>query len=154
MTKLLTQLPFMIALAATAGPGLGQRSAAGTDWQASVLDAREAAWRNYYGDTHKLAAMLPDDFVAMGLGGKWGNRAETLANSRADIAAGMKIESLKFPENKIQRYGDVAIIYTTFELVLSKNGQTQSPITGRGTEIFRWDGLQWLHPGWHLDSGR
>ena len=100
MTKLLTQLPFMIALAATAAPGLGQRSAAGTDWQASLLAAREAAWRNYYGDTHKLAAMLPDDFVAMGLGGKWGNKTETLANSRADIAAGTRIVSLKFPENK------------------------------------------------------
>jgi ketosteroid isomerase-like protein len=154
MGKLLTQLPFVITLAATAAPGLSQRASAGTDWQPALLAAREAAWRHYYGDTNKLAAMLPDDFIAMGLSGEWGDKAKTLATSRADIAAGMKIESLKFPENKIQRYGDVAIIYTTFELVLSKNGETLPPVTGRGTEVFRWDGTQWLHPGWHLDSGR
>jgi hypothetical protein len=144
----------MIALATTSAPGLGQRAATDTDWKTSLLAAREAAWRNYFGDADKLAAMLPDDFIAMSLGGTWGNKTETIASSRADIAAGVKIASLKFPENRIQRYGDVAIIYTTFELVLSKNGKTDPPIVGRGTEIFRWDGAQWLHPGWHLESGR
>ncbi|HYN07018.1 MAG TPA: nuclear transport factor 2 family protein [Vicinamibacterales bacterium] len=154
MAKLLTQLPFMIALATTTASGIGQRPAADADWKASLLAAREAAWRHYYGDSDKLAAMLPNDFIAMGLGGRWGNKTETVASSRADIAAGTSIASLKFPETRIQRYGDAAIIYTTFEMVLSKNGQQQPPIVGRGTEIFRWDGAQWLHPGWHLDSGR
>jgi hypothetical protein len=154
MAKLLTQLPFVITLAATAAPGMSRHAPAGADWQAALLAAREAAWRHYYGDTRKLAAMLPDDFVAMGLGGEWADKARTLVSSRADIASGMKIASLKFPETRIQRYGEAAIIYTTFELVLAKDGGTLPPITGRGTEIFRWDGAQWLHPGWHLDSGR
>jgi hypothetical protein len=87
-------------------------------------------------------------------GGTFSNKTETVASSRADIAAGQKIESLKFPETKIQRYGDVAIICTTYELVNAGRDGKKVTASGRATEIFRWDGTRWLHPGWHLDSGK
>lgn len=145
----------MITLALTTLPVHGQRPAADSDWKATLLAAREAAWRNYYGDADKLAAMLPDDFIAIDNGGgTFSNKIETVASSRADIAAGQKIASLKFPETKIQRYGEVAIIYTTYELVIAGKDAKTVTASGRATEIFRWDGTRWLHPGWHLDSGR
>jgi ketosteroid isomerase-like protein len=155
MTKPTAQLALLVALMAATHPGYAQRSTADPDWKASLLAAREAAWRNYYSDADRLAAMLPDDFIAIDNGGgTFSNKAETVAGSRADVAAGKKITSLKFPDTKIQRYGDVAIIYTTYELVIAgKDGKTVTA-SGRATEIFRWDGARWLHPGWHLDSGR
>ena len=83
MAKLLTQLPLMIALAITTASGIDQRPAAEPDWKSSLLAAREAAWRNYYGDSDKLAAMLPDDFIAIDNGGgKFAGKAETVASSR------------------------------------------------------------------------
>ena len=155
MTRLATLLFFAITLAVSARPVHAQRSAADSDWKTALLAAREAAWRNYDSDADKLAAMLPDDFIAIDNGGgTFSNKAETVASSRADVAAGQKIESLRFPDTKIQRYGDVAIIYTTYELVIAGRDGKKVAASGRATEIFRWDGTRWLHPGWHLDSGK
>jgi ketosteroid isomerase-like protein len=150
MTRLAAPLICAITLALTTLPLQGQRSAPDPDWKTALLAAREAAWRNYYGDADKLAAMLPDDFIAIDNGGRFSNKTETVASSRTDIAAGQKIASLKFPETKIQRYGDVAIIYTTYELMIAGQDGKTVTASGRATEICRWDGTRWLHPGWHL----
>ncbi len=156
MDRHLARIVFVLALATTTTASVaGQQSSSNADWKSSLLAAREAAWRNYYSDPDKLAAMLPEDFIAIDNGGgQFSNKAETVASSRADVAAGQKIESLKFPDTKIQRYGDVAIIYTTYELVIAGKDGKKVTASGRATEIFRWDGTRWLHPGWHLDSGK
>jgi ketosteroid isomerase-like protein len=155
MVTYLKHLPFVIAIAMTPPSGVDQGRGAEPEWKTSLLATREAAWRNYYGDADKLAAMLPDDFIAIDNGGgAFANKSQTVASSRADIAAGRTIASLKFPDTRIQRYGDVAIIYTTYELVLAGKDGQKVTASGRATEIFRWNGSRWLHPGWHLDSGR
>jgi ketosteroid isomerase-like protein len=156
MTHHLARVVTVIVLIANTVPAYGQQSSAGNaDWKASLLAAREAVWRDYFGNPDKLAATLTDDFIAIDNGGgQWSNKAETVASSRASIANGVKLESLRFPETRIQRYGDVAIIYTTYEMILAANGKQGPMISGRATEIFRWDGSRWFHPGWHLDSGK
>jgi hypothetical protein len=129
----------------------GAAQAADTS-EASLLKAREAVWRDFYANAPTLATALPANFIAMGAGDStWQDKAAALAASRAAAAAGMKLISVRFPRNKIERYGPVAVIYSRYETVVEgPNGR----ITRRGnvTEIFRWDGKRWLHPSWHLDS--
>lgn len=117
-----------------------------------MLAARETAWRAYFaGDEATLGAMLPPDFIGLDMGpGPFGDRATTLAESRAFHAGGGRLVRLAFPETRAQRHGDVVVLYGRFELVLETAGEQRS-FRGRLTEVFvRRDG-RWSHPGWHLD---
>ena len=79
------------------------------------------------------------------------DKATVLASSRASATGGAKLVSLRFPRNKIERYGPVALIYSRYEMELEgPNGRTTR--RGNVTEVFRWDGKRWLHPSWHLDN--
>ena len=66
-------------------------------------------------------------------------------------AGGGKLLRLEFPRTEIQRFGDVAIIWTSYVVETEENGK-RSVSSGRATEIFvRRDG-DWVNPGWHTDS--
>lgn len=140
MALLLAALPFDRATAQTADTT-----------QASLLRAREAVWRDWFANSPSLATTLPAGFVAIEAGDStWEDRAATLAGSRASVAEGTKLVSLRFPRNKIERYGPVAIIYSRYEMVLD-GPKGRTTVRGNVTEVFRWDGKRWLHPSWHLD---
>jgi hypothetical protein len=143
----------LLALALVAAPPIaGVFAEPGQDWRTAVLAAREAAWRDFFGDSDKLAAALTDDFIGMSSDGPWRNRTETVADSRETIAGGTRLAKVEFPRTDIQRYGDVVIIYTTYELQLSSKGQPGPVQKGQATEFFVWNGKRWLHNGWHLQS--
>jgi ketosteroid isomerase-like protein len=155
--RLRSTLIFALLSGSTATTLQGQQSrpAAPEQWEASLLEAREAVWRDYFRDPDALAAVLTDDFIAIDNGGGvWKNREQTVAGSRGFVASGGSLVSLTFPVTRIQRYGDVAIIYTEFRMVLRNDGEDGAPVSGRATEVFLWRDGRWLHPGWHLDSGR
>ena len=119
--------------------------------EASLLAAREAVWRDYFANSPRLATSLTPDFIAMQAGDtSWGNRDQTLARAKASAAAGTRLVSLAFPRNRIERYGPIAIIHSRYEARLESpsGGNTMK---GQITEVFRWDGVRWLHSSWHMD---
>lgn len=121
-------------------------------WQEDLFAAREAAWRGFFGDPDALSAILTEDFVAIDRGAfPFSTKAQVLEQSRQVTAAGVRLASLAFPDNVVQRYGEVAIIYTTYSYATQKaGGPADKETRGRATELFRWDGRHWLHTGWHL----
>jgi len=136
------------------GPGIGRAQQRPDTSQASLFAAREAVWRDYFANGPDLAAALPPDFIAIQAGDStWGGRERTLAGSRASAASGVKLTSLSFPRNRVERYGDVAIIHSRYEAVLEgPNGR--NPMRGQITEVFRWTGTRWIHPSWHMGFDR
>jgi hypothetical protein len=52
---------------------------------------------------------------------------------------------------EIQRFGDVAVLYSQYVLETETNGK-RSEESGRVTEIFVWRDGHWVNPGWHTDS--
>ena len=115
------------------------------------VKAREAVWRAWFaGDQVALRAAVPDEAIAMDPGvADWADQDEILRRSSA-FAAGGKLLRLEFPQTRMQVYGDVAILYTTFLFETEQSGQ-RSVTVGRGTEVFaRRDG-NWLNTGWHLE---
>lgn len=137
---LLAALPFDRAIAQTADTT-----------EASLLRAREAVWRDWFANGPNLAVTLPADFVSIHAGDSiWTDKAATLASSRAS-AAEKRLVSLRFPRNKIERYGHVAVIHSRYEAVL-EGTKGRTTLRGNITEVFRWDGKRWLHPSWHMDS--
>ncbi len=121
------------------------------NWREELLVAREAIWRNYFSNPDKLAEGVTDDLIAMGQGGPpWQSKAEVVRDSRKAVADGLTLAHLAFPKNEFQRYGDVGIIYTTYEIQRAKNGVKSPMEKGQGTEVFRWDGKRWVHTAWHL----
>lgn len=121
------------------------------DWRSDLLAAREAIWVNYYSDPGKLAAGLSDDLITIGGRGRgFEGKAAVLANSRRAVADGTRLRRIVFPQTEMQRYGDVAIIYTTFEMTLATGSDAPTTLTGEATEFFVWRDGAWLHTGWHL----
>ncbi len=137
-----------LPLAATAA------EAPGSDEE--LLRVREAVWRDWFrGNRKALEDILPKDFVGIGAGdGPFRSQAETIADSEGFAAAGNKLTDLRFSDNRIQKHGNVRVIYCGFSFTtLSKSGASNT-VAGRCTEVFVYSGKKWLHPGWHLDSGR
>jgi len=118
-----------------------------------LLTLREAAWRTWFAnDPAGFTRIVPGELVAMGWdGGPWTDRAQNVRQMAEFATSGQRLESLAFPLTVFQRYGDVVILYSTFQLVLVDGANAQQAISGRGTEVFvRRDG-HWIHTGWHLD---
>jgi len=99
--------------------------------------------------------MLPDDTLAINSGdGPWQDRAGILEGARQFAASGGKLVRLEFPRTEIRRYGQTAIIYTTYLFELeSAKGERQTS-SGRATEVFVLRDGKWVNPGWHMDSGQ
>ena len=122
--------------------------------EASLLKAREAVWRDYFANGPGLSATLPNDFVGIEAGRlEWADRERTLAAAKMSAEAGVKLVTLDFPKNRIERYGPVAIIHSRYRAVLEGPKGTNT-MSGQITEVFRWDGRRWLHPSWHMDYDR
>ena len=141
----------IVAMTVTSAWAGGATTQASAD--AEVLRLREAAWRAWFGgDEAALRGILPSDFL--GISAKAGPMATldiTIEQSRAFHAGGGRLVSLKFPETKFQRYGDVVILYGNYVAVIETGGKEQTS-QGRLTEMFLKRGNTWVHTGWHLDT--
>lgn len=119
-----------------------------------ILALREKAWRTYFAnDQAGFKATVPAELLALGWdGGPWEDRAKILQDMEEFAKTGMKVETLEFPVNIMQQYGDAIILYTRFRLVLKRPDGTTSETVGRGTEVFARRAGKWIHTGWHLDA--
>jgi ketosteroid isomerase-like protein len=131
--------------------GLGWSST--TDDRAGLLKARESVWRAWFAnDTKALEKLVPPDTIVISSGEeKWKNQAVIFQSAAEFQAAGGKLVRLEFPRTEIQRFGDVAIIWSQY-LVETETKGKRSLSSGRVTEIFLRRHGQWINPGWHTDS--
>jgi len=121
-----------------------------------LLKVREKVWRDWFaGNREGLMAVLPADFFGIGAGGGTGqSRTETVAASEGFAASGNKLTNLAFTDNRFQSLGNVIIIYCGYTRTITDKVGASNTVSGRATEVFVRSGASWLHPGWHLDSGR
>ena len=119
-----------------------------------LLADREAVWQAWFtNDQPRLAQLLPSDLVAISSGDTtFAGRAAVLADAQSFAKSGTKFVGVTFPHTEQQVYGDVAILYSRYEVQLEKNGK-RSVLAGRATEVFVWRDSLWQNAGWHLDSG-
>jgi ketosteroid isomerase-like protein len=117
----------------------------------SLLTAREAVWRAWYGgDTKALETLLPPELVTLGPGDSaWGVRDRIIAASAEFAKNGGRLTRLEFPRTDIQVYGNTAIIYTSYELDINHGGKSRTQ-KGKATEVFVFRGGRWLNSGWQL----
>jgi len=122
---------------------------------ARLLPDRDAIWQAWFSnDSTRLEQLLPQDIVAINNGDTtWQDRAAVLAAADAFAKSGGKLVRLTFPRTEQQVFGDVAILYSRYELELELNGRRIAQ-SGRVTEVFVWRNGVWQNVGWHLDSGR
>jgi ketosteroid isomerase-like protein len=117
----------------------------------SVLAAREAVWRAWFGgETNALTTLVPPELITIEPGSdKFGTLASNLDGSRAFATSGGKLTRLVFPRTEFQAYGNTVILYTSYELDLVTDGKKNTE-RGVATEVFvRQDG-QWVNTGWQL----
>ena len=119
----------------------------------SLLEAREAVWRAFFAnDRAALEKLIPSESITIEpVGNTFGNRASVFAAAESMARSGTKLARLEFPQTEIQRYGDTAIVYSTYLYELEKDGK-RTPFSGRVTEVFVFRKGQWVNPGWHMDT--
>ena len=119
-----------------------------------ILDAREDVWRAWFENGGDLKDLVPPDTLAINAGEEeWKNQQQILDSSAEFVAGGGKLLRLEFPRTEIQMYGDVAVLYSLFEMEMEVGGGQRIAQSGRATEIFVRREGRWVNPGWHLDSG-
>lgn len=121
-----------------------------------LLALRDSVWRAWFaGDSTFLRRTLPENFVGIPFGDDttWATRDKTIADAVAFAAAGGKLVALTFGRDELQSYGDATVILSTYSLTIDADGG-RSTTSGRSTELFVREGSTWIHPSWHLDSGR
>jgi uncharacterized protein (TIGR02246 family) len=132
---------------------MGSGWALGQDERGEILRVRETVWRAWFAnDAKTLEELVPADAIVISAGEeKWKNQQEVFKSAAEFQAGGGKLVRLEFPRTEIQRFGDVAIIWSAYSVETETNGK-RSLSSGRVTEIFvRRDG-RWINPGWHTDS--
>jgi ketosteroid isomerase-like protein len=132
---------------------LGSSFASSADDRSEILKVREPIWRAWFAnDTKTLQKLVPSDAIVISAGEeKWKTQAEVLQSAAEFRTGGGELVRLEFPRTEIQRFGEVAIIWSTY-LVETETNQTRSLASGRVTEIFVRRHGQWVNPGWHTDS--
>jgi ketosteroid isomerase-like protein len=120
-----------------------------------LLRTREEVWTSWFAnDQQRLGALLPADTIAINNGEEaWQGRDAILKSAQDFKANGGKLISLRFPKTEIQRYGNVLVFYSLFEMTTELKGE-RTTTNGRATEIFVRKNGRWLNSGWHLDSGK
>jgi len=118
-----------------------------------LLADREAIWQAWFtNDQQRLERLLPSDVVAINSGDTtWQGRAAVLQAAQNFAKSGNKLVRVTFPRTEQQVFGDVAILYSRYEVELERNGQ-RSVMGGRATEVFVWRDSLWQNSGWHLDA--
>jgi hypothetical protein len=118
-----------------------------------LLRVQREVWEVFFaGDTTRLRELTPDLVAIDNGGGTWSDQESMIRASARFKANGGRLIELKFPQMKIQRFGDVAMVYSTFTLATVVGADT-SRESGRASEVFVRRNGKWVNPGWHLDNG-
>jgi len=126
----------------------------GDNEKESLLKAREAVWRAWFGgDQAALLKLLPPELITLGEGNDFGKRDVVVAQSAGFAQSGGKLRSLAFPRTEFQAYGNTVIIYTTYALETERDGKVEKE-AGKATEVFVRRGPDWLNTGWQLAPAR
>jgi ketosteroid isomerase-like protein len=135
------------------GSLIGPGSASGPNEREQILKARESVWRAWFSNDKKtLEKLVPPDTIVISAGEEeWKNQAEVFQAAAEFQAGGGKLVRLEFPRTEIQRFGDVAIVWSKYLVETETNGK-RSVTSGRVTEVFVLRHGQWTNPGWHTDS--
>jgi hypothetical protein len=123
------------------------------DERRQLLMTREAVWRSWFADdVATLKQLVPPGTIVISAGEpQWKHQAEVLQTAADFHAQGGKLLRLEFPKTEIQRFDDVAILYSAYIVETEMKGQ-HSVISGRATEVFVQHDGHWTNPGWHTDS--
>jgi hypothetical protein len=145
-------LIFALSVAAFAGHSASQSVSAAAERE-QLLQVREAVWRSWFaGDVTTLERLVPPETIAISASEKdWKRRKEIIQEAVEFHAGGGKLDRLEFPRTEIQRYGNVAMLYSQYVLETEMGGK-HSVDSGRVTEIFVLRDGNWVNPGWHTDS--
>ena len=149
MSRTVRMMMGICVLGLLLGPGV----AFGQNERGEILKVRESVWRAWFAnDTKALERLVPPDTIVISSDQEqWKNRADILRTAAEFQAGGGKLVRLEFPHTEIQRFGDVAIIWTSYVVETEENGK-RSVNSGRATEIFVRRNGEWVNPGWHTDS--
>ncbi len=120
-----------------------------------LLAAREAVWRAWFAnDQATLKLLVPAETITIEAGKEaWGTRADALQEAEEFARSGAHLVRLEFSRTEIQRYGEVAILYSLYTVETEKNGKHETT-SGRATEMFVHRNGRWLNSGWHTDVGK
>lgn len=144
---------WMVAGSCVLASLIGSAWASKPDEKGDLLKVREAVWRAWFADdTKTLEKLVPPDTIVISAGEEqWKTQAEVFQSAAQFHADGGKLIRLEFPRTEIQRFGDVAIIWSKYLVETETNGK-RSLTSGRVTEVFVRRNGQWTNPGWHTDS--
>ena len=146
-----------LALATSSGMHSGEAVPATPDspQRERLLQAREGAWRAWFtNDQERMKTVFPPDTIAINAGQEtWDGQKETFAGAQKFAAGGGKLVSLEFPRTEIQRYDNVAVLYSLYRVETETAGRREVQ-QGRATEVFVLRNGEWINPGWHTDSGK
>jgi len=123
------------------------------DESGQLLKVREAVWRSWFAnDAEALRELVPPGTIVISAGEpQWKHQAEVLQSAVDFQAQGGKLIRLEFPRTEIQRFGDVAILYSAYIVETEMKGK-RSASSGRATEVFVLHDGHWTNPGWHTDA--
>jgi len=142
-------------LMAVLAPLTGLPAAAGGQQPDDLLQAREAVWRAWFaGDVPTLERLVPEDTIVVGAGDEdFESQAEVIADSKKFHEGGGKLIRLEFPVTKVQRFGDVAILYSRYVYEIESGGK-RSVHAGHSTETFVLRDGHWVNPGWQTAADK
>ncbi len=144
---------FIIAAAIAMLAGSTRSFPANQDDRGQLLKVREAVWRSWFAnDVSTLRELVPPGTIVISAGEpQWKHQPEVLQSAVDFQAQGGKLVRLEFPRTEIQRFGDVAILYSQYIVETEMKGK-RSVSAGRATEVFVLHNGQWTNPGWHTDA--
>lgn len=127
--------------------------AACADDRTELLKTREAVWRAWFAnDVVTLRKLVPPGTIVISAGERrWKTQPEVLAAAAEFQRNGGRLLRVTFPCTEVQRFGDVAILYSEYALAFEIGGKTIQQ-SGRVTEVFVRRNGRWLNPGWHTDQ--
>ena len=146
-----TRIPFVALVGLVMLTGSSRASSA--EERSEILKAREAVWRAWFAnDTKTLQKLVPPDTIVISAGEEnWKTQAEVFQAAAEFQKQGGKLIRLDFPRTEIQRFGNVAVLWSKYLVETETNGK-RSLTSGRVTEVFVRRHGQWTNPGWHTDS--
>ena len=99
--------------------------AANPDESSNLLRVREAVWRSWFdNDAKTLRELVPPETIVISAGEKqWKHQAAVLQSAAEFRAQGGKLIRLEFPRTEIQRFGQVAVLYSEYRLETEMHGK-------------------------------
>jgi hypothetical protein len=118
-----------------------------------LLKVRETVWRSWFAnDAGTLRKLVPPETIVISSGEtQWKHQPEVLRTAAEFLSDGGRLIRLEFPHTEVQRFGQVAILYSKYTVETELHGK-RSVTSGRVTEVFVLRNGQWTNPGWHTDT--